>query len=152
MTEDWLLSLATAPGVRADPGAGVPEDAIVAAEAELGIAFPRSYRVWLGACNGTWIGGGEIFGLAPAEFADAADTDIRYRRRLGDPWEQRLRFYAPTDDEWWEFDFTRPTIRGEVLIVAHDLTSGGREPEEYAESFSGFVVRRLAETRPSRSE
>ena len=146
MTEDWLLSLATAPGVRAAPGSGVPEGEIVAAEAELGVTLPRSYRAWLRAYNDTWIAGGEIFGLAPAEFADTADTDIRYRRRLGDPWEQRLRFYAPADDEWWEFDFTRPTSHGEVLILAHDLASGG-QPEDYAESFSGFVARRLAETR-----
>lgn len=56
--------------------------------------------------------------------------------------------YAPTDDEWWEFDFTRPTVRGEVLIVAHDLTSGGGQPEKYVEWFYGFVARRLVETRP----
>lgn len=56
-SEDWLPSLATAPGVRADPGAGVSEGAIVAAEAGLGVAS-RSYRAWLRAYNDTWIGEG----------------------------------------------------------------------------------------------
>jgi hypothetical protein len=146
MTEDWLGSLAATPGVRVTSGLGVPEPQIAEVEAELGIVFPPSYRAWLRAYNDTWIAGGEIFGLAPADIAETAETDIRYRHRLGEPWEQRLRFYAPSDDEWWEFDFSRPTAGGEVLVLMHDLAGGSGESEQYAESFSGFVTRRLTET------
>jgi hypothetical protein len=148
MTGDWLSALASTPGVRAAVGFGASEGEIAAAEAELGVRFPPSYRAWLLACNDTWIGGGEIFSLAPAAFADDAETDIRYRHRRGAPWDGCLLFYAPSDDERWEFDFGRPTTGGEVVIVSYDLARGQREPEDYASSFSGFMTRRLADARP----
>jgi hypothetical protein len=146
MISEWLSALASTPGVRVRAGSGASEDEVAAAETELELRFPPSYRAWLLAYNDTWIGGGEIFSLAPAEFADEADTDIRYRHRLGEPWDGRLLFYAPSDDERWAFDFTRPVAAdGEAVVVAYDLAGGEGEPEDYAESFAGFIERRLSE-------
>ncbi|GAB3617765.1 hypothetical protein GCM10027416_23220 [Okibacterium endophyticum] len=149
MIPEWLSELASTPGVRVNADSGASAEEIAAAEDELGLQFPPSYRAWLLACNDTWIGGGEIFSLAPAEFADDADTDIRYRHRRGEPWQGRLLFYAPSDDERWVFDFTRPVAAdGEVAVVAYDLAGREGAPEEYAESFAGFIERRLSEFGP----
>lgn len=84
---------------------------------------------------------------SPEEFADDADTDIRYRFRHGDVDERRLVFYEPNEDESWAFDLRCPRdATGEVSVMKVDHL-GGRdaEPEPYAGSFAGFIERLLDE-------
>lgn len=146
MTDTWLERLAAEEDARV-VNVGATEEEIAAAEEELGIRFPPSYRQWLRAVNDTRIGGGEIFSLAPAAFADDADTDIRYRTRLGDGDVRYLVFYAPNDDESFAFDLAAPRdAAGEVPVARVDhLGAVDSAPATYADSFAAFIERLLDE-------
>ncbi|MEH1014832.1 immunity 22 family protein [Micromonospora sp. CPCC 206060] len=149
MRDDLIEVLRSSPAVTVHPGSGAPEEWIVAAETELGIRFPMSYRRWLAELNDTWIAGEPVLCLAPPEFARDADTDIRYRPRLDPAWSgTELTVFVPDGDERYVLALDRPTTEGEVAVLRHDLVSG--TTEVHADSFGGFLLAMVAEPEGAR--
>jgi hypothetical protein len=142
MYED-LVELITRKRVAFPPfGHGVSDTAIHAAEVELGIAFPPSYRWWLRNCGGGQIGGDIVYGLDEAGI-DAPDI-VRLQKanvaeRVGSPHE--LVFYLG-NEESFHFDIRQLLGSGEYRIYYRET---GQPDTEYADSFDAFLRKRIIE-------
>lgn len=124
---------------------------IEAAEKELGYRLPDSYKWWLQKFGMLRLGGTEIFTLAPPEFQEDAPDDLinQYRLNIEQDWipKDRLYLFKPDADAEFFFDVSQPIVEPDVPVEYPIMLFEpfGAEPEEYADSFVGFLDRLLQE-------
>jgi hypothetical protein len=130
------------------PCAGAVADAVIdAAEEELGLRFPVSYRIFLSCFGSAWLapyeiaglGGGRHTGPEPPRWQHVVDATVLLRRALGGgiPVE-----YVAISDDGGDYKFYLDTGNLNALGEAPVIVLGpGRDAVVIAASFVEFIER-----------
>lgn len=119
----------------------VVEEWVLAAEKELGLQFPPSYRWWLLNYGYGFLDGSPLYTIAPPDFKENADSDIvtvnenHKKNKMTQP--GRLYFYEPDGDERFFFDMGNKLSNGDYAVMIDDLIS--QDVISYGGDFSIFL-------------
>jgi hypothetical protein len=103
----------------------VPEERVAAAERELGLRFPESYRTFLRRYGAGFLFGYEIAGVPlerctdeePPFWCHVADDTLGYRQAAGLP-EHYVVISGDGGDYWFLLDTSQTDANGECPVVA----------------------------------
>jgi hypothetical protein len=134
---------------RARFGKGVPEQVVAAAEQVMGIAFPPSYRWWLGRYGAGYLGGYELQGLAPVMPSERDPSEVfigdvvqTFRCNIANGQPAHLVEILNYDgDEIYYLDMSATAADGEAPVVCR--SSHVSQVQRVAESFAAFLCREL---------
>jgi hypothetical protein len=123
----------------------VPEERITSAEKELGLAFPKSYRVFLRHFGAGFLFNYEINGVPlerstdeePPPWVHVADVTLMHRQRGGLP-EPYVAISSDGGDYWFLLDTSRMGADGECPVL---IWGPGADGVVVASSFLHFLRR-----------